>query len=164
MKALAEMIVFCIFAPSKMLVTMRRNSIIMLLSMVFVLSATAQQDTTTKPFKAYLFNEEYDVYMRINFHENDVVISWADLFGPLPGFLAKQNGTYCWLVLETEVHDNQAELQIVNDSGSEDLTATLTQENDSIYTLRQKSGSTIKLPQSGKWQKLPRTLTLKRRK
>ena len=46
---------------------------------------------------------------------------------------------------------------------SEDLTATLTAENDSLYVLKQVEGSTLKVPKEGKWQKLPSKLVLKRR-
>ena len=53
---------------------------------------------------------------------------------------------------------------MVNDTGSDDLRATLTQLNDSTYVLRQGSGATIKVPNNNKWQKLPGTLTFIRRK
>ena len=56
-----------------------------------------------------------------------------------------------------------ATLQMINDYGSEDLTATLTAENDSVFVLKQIDGSTLKVPNNGKWQKLPKTLELKRR-
>ena len=55
-------------------------------------------------------------------------------------------------------------MNLINDYGSEDLTATLTQKNDSIYILKQESGSTLKVPKNSKWQKIPKTLEMKRRK
>jgi hypothetical protein len=51
---------------------------------------------------------------------------------------------------------------MINDYGSEDLTATLTAENDSLYVLKQIDGSTLKVPNNGKWQKLPKRFELKR--
>ena len=51
---------------------------------------------------------------------------------------------------------------MINDYGSEDLTATLTAENDSVYVLKQIEGSTLKIPNNGKWLKLPKTLELRR--
>jgi hypothetical protein len=54
-------------------------------------------------------------------------------------------------------------LQLINDFGSEDLTATLTRKNDSVYVLRQEGGNPIKVPRNGKWQKLPKTIELKRK-
>ena len=62
----------------------------------------------------------------------------------------------------TDIKGKKASLQMVNDYGSEDLEATLTRQNDSIYVLRQGKGSTIKVPADGKWQKLPPVLPFKR--
>ena len=44
---------------------------------------------------------------------------------------------------------------LINDPGSDDLTATLTIKNDTTYVLKQGKGSTLKVPNKGKWQKLP---------
>lgn len=137
------------------------------LSLLAVLSCTlaiqAQQADSTV-FRAYLYNEEYDVYMRINLYDQDIIISWQDIYGPLPGFLAKNDYNFCWMITDSKVSGRKAELEMVNDYGSEDLTATLTLENDSLYVLRQKKGSALKVPNKGKWQKLPATLTFKKRK
>jgi hypothetical protein len=138
-----------------------------ILSLLAVLSCTlaiqAQQADSTV-FRAYLYNEEYDVYMRINLYDQDIIISWQDIYGPLPGFLAKNDYNFCWMITDSKVSGRKAELEMVNDYGSEDLTATLTLENDSLYVLRQKKGSALKVPNKGKWQKLPATLTFKKRK
>ncbi|MGX8696980.1 MAG: hypothetical protein ACSW8D_11380 [Prevotella sp.] len=138
-----------------------------ILSLLAVLSCTlaiqAQQADSTV-FRAYLYNDEYDVYMRINLYDQDIIISWQDIYGPLPGFLAKNDYNFCWMITDSKVSGRKAELEMVNDYGSEDLTATLTLENDSLYVLRQKKGSALKVPNKGKWQKLPATLTFKKRK
>lgn len=117
------------------------------------------------PFRAYLFNKEYNVYLRINFYDEDITIPGQDLYGKLPGYLAKQHNSFCWLITSAEIDDKgqTATLQMINDYGSEDLTATLKAESDSIYVLKQIEGSTLKVPNNGKWQKLPKTLELKRR-
>ena len=114
------------------------------------------------PFHAYLFNDEYKVFLRINLYEQDIIISWQEMFGPLPGFLAREGNNYCWIITDFTIDGNKAELEITNDYGSEDLTATLTCVNDSVYTLRQNSGSTMKVPEKKSWRKLPTTLTFKR--
>ena len=139
---------------------------IALLFFIFHLSSCpiVAQTTDSTAFKGYLYNAEYDVYMRINFHQKDVVISWEEMYGPQPGFLAKSNTSFCWIVTDAEIDGHKAHLEMVNDYGSDDLTATLTRENDSIYTLRQTGGSTLKVPKKDKWQKLPASLTFKRRK
>ena len=132
--------------------------------LTFLFSAAGAQTADNTAFKGYLENQEYNVYMRINFYEQDVVISWQEMFGQLPGFLSKHDNNYCWIITDATIDGNKAELELVNDYGSEDLKATLTQENDSVFVLRQRSGSNIKVPNKGKWQKLPGTLTFLKRK
>ena len=115
-----------------------------------------------KPFRAYLINKEYSVYLRIDFYQENISVPGQDLYGKLPGYLSKQHNSFCWLITSAEVDGNKATLQMINDYGSEDLTATLTAESDSIYVLKQIEGSTLKIPNNGKWQKLPKTLELRR--
>ena len=115
-----------------------------------------------KPFRAYLINKEYSVYLRIDFYQESISVPGQDLYGKLPGYLSKQHNSFCWLITSAEVEGNKATLQMINDYGSEDLTATLTAESDSVYVLKQIEGSTLKIPNNGKWQKLPKTLELKR--
>lgn len=123
--------------------------------------ALAQE--SKEPFRAYLINKEYSVYLRIDFHDENITIPGQDLYGQLPGYLSKQHNSFCWLITSAEVHGKTATLQMINDYGSEDLTATLTAKNDSIYVLKLLEGSTLKVPNNGKWQKLPKTLEFKRR-
>jgi hypothetical protein len=118
---------------------------------------------STEPFRAHLFNKEYSVFLRINFYDEDITVPGQDLYGKLPGYLSKQHHSFCWLITSAEVNGKTATLQMINDYGSEDLTATLTVENDSIYVLKQLDGSTLKVPNNGKWQKLPKTLEFRRR-
>ena len=115
-------------------------------------------------FRAYLYNNQYEVYLRINFYEQDITVPGQDLYGQLPGYLGKLHTSFCWVITSCKVkNDKKAEMQLINDFGSEDLKATLTRQNDSIYILKQEEGSTIKVPRNGKWQKLPKTLELKRK-
>ena len=114
-------------------------------------------------FRAYLYNNTYNVYLRINFYDQDVTVPGQELYGRLPGYLGKLHNSFCWVITSCEIKsEKKAELQLINDFGSEDLNATLTRENDSIYVLKQGAGSTIKVPNNGKWQKLPKTLEFKR--
>ena len=115
-------------------------------------------------FRAYIYNNTYNVYLRINFYDQDVTVPGQELYGRLPGYLGKLHNSFCWVITSCKVkNEKTAELQLINDFGSEDLTATLTRENDSIYVLKQGAGSTIKVPSNGKWQKLPKTLEFKRK-
>ena len=116
------------------------------------------------PFRAYLYNNEFDVYMRINFYDQNISVPGQDLFGQVPGFLSKKNYSFAWLITSAEIKGDKAQLSLINDYGSEDLTATLTRKNDSIYVLKQVDGSSLKVPaKGGKWQKLPKSIELKRR-
>lgn len=123
--------------------------------------ANAQTDSTT--FRTYIQNDEYKVYLRINFYDQDIIIPGQELYGPLPGFLGKERNSFCWPIIAAEVKGKKAYIQMVNDFGSEDLEATLIQKNDSTYVLKQGKGSVIKVPSDGKWKKLPTTLELKRK-
>ena len=125
------------------------------------ISVKAQSNNT--PFRAYLSNNEYNVFLRINFYEQDVNVPGQDLFGQVPGYLGKKNNSFAWLITSAKINGDKAKLQLINDYGSEDLTATLTRKNDSIYVLKQESGSTLKVPNKSKWLKLPKTLEFKRK-
>ncbi len=126
-----------------------------------ILSAYAQKQEG--PFLAYLYNNEYEVYLRIDFYNESITIPGQELYGQLPGYLGKKHNSFCWVITSVKINDKTAELQMINDFGSEDLTATLTVESDSLYRLKQVEGNTLKVPKNGKWQKLPKTLEFKRR-
>ncbi len=124
-------------------------------------TVTAQGDLH---FRGYFVNNDYEVYLRINLYEQNIEVPGQELYGQLPGYLGKQRNSFCWVITSAEVKGKEATLQLINDYGSEDLTATLTQKNDSVFVLRQGKGSALKVPKNGKWQKLPKTLEFKRRK
>ena len=130
-----------------------------------MLTALSFAQKENDAFRAYLYNNQYEVYLRINFYEQDITVPGQELYGELPGYLGKLHNSFCWVITSCKVkNDKKAEMQLINDFGSEDLTATLTRVNDSLYVLRQESGSTLKVPKNGKWQKLPKRFVLKRKK
>jgi len=139
---------------------MKRN-ILTIIALLLTTAIAAQKDSTA--FKAHLYNQEYKVFMHISLHQQDIIIPGQDILGSLPGYVGKEGYTFCWPIITADIKGNKAHLQIVNDYGSEDLEAVLIRENDSIYTLKQGKGSAIKMPDGNKWQKLPKTLTLKRK-
>ena len=139
-----------------------RKFVLMTALIMAAVNGFAQKDSTA--FRAYLYNNEYEVYLRINLHDQNITIPGQELYGELPGYLGKKNNSFCWVITSCKVHnDKKATLQLINDFGSEDLTATLTRKNDSVYVLRQEGGNPIKVPRNGKWQKLPKTIELKRK-
>ncbi|MBP3767323.1 MAG: hypothetical protein J6I31_03460 [Prevotella sp.] len=128
--------------------------------MLISIAVSAQQES--KPFKGYFVNDELEVYLRINLYDN-MDIPEHELFGPLPGFLAKQHNGFYWLITDAKVKGIKATVAFINDYGSEDLTATFLMPNDSTLVLEQKEGSPIKVPKKGKWFKLPSKITFKRK-
>lgn len=141
-----------------------RNICKFILSFVFTLMAVqmmAQNDSTA--FHTYLYNKEYNVFMNIDFNHHNVNIPEHELYGPVAGYLGIKTSTFYWIILSAEVKGKTARLEMVNDYGSEDLVASLTQVNDSVYKLTQEKGSSIKLPHKNKWMKLPSTLLFNRK-
>jgi hypothetical protein len=105
------------------------------------------------------------VYLRINFYDQDIEVPGQPLYGKLPGFLGKVHNSFCWVITSCKIkNDNEAEMSLINDYGSEDLQASLFCHNDTTYVLHQLKGSVLKIPKNGKWQKLPKYLVLKRKK
>ena len=136
-----------------------------ILSVIFMLTANILwAQTSHENFRAYLVNNKYEVYLRINLYEHNITVPAHELYGELPGFLGKKNNSFCWLITSCKIkNEREAELQLINDFGSEDLSATLIRQNDSIYILHQDEGSPIKVPLKGKWQKLPKVLEFKKK-
>lgn len=123
----------------------------------------AQSD---KVFHTYIYNDEFKVYMDINLYENNVIVPDQELFGEIPGYFGAKRDQRKWLITSAKIDGkNSATLEIVNDFGSEDLTATLTfNPEDGSYMLRQKSGSRIKIVVNRKWVKIPTELKFVPRK
>ena len=143
---------------------MRRIFIFLFLAFCGSLEFTVQ----SSPFRAYLYNEEYKVTMRINFYEQDITIPGQELFGQMAGYLSKEGTTYCWLVVKADIEkedscEAKATLIMSNDYGSEDFKAELTAKGDTAYVLKHLGGSVLKVPNNGKWQKLPKIIELKRK-
>ena len=137
--------------------------LLLLLLQLYCTTLFAQDEKQT--FRAYLYNNEYDVYLRINFYDQDIEVPGQPIYGKLPGFLGKLHNSFCWVITSCKIKkDNEAEMSLINDYGSEDLQASLFCHNDSTYVLHQLKGSTLKIPKNGKWQKLPKYLVLKRKK
>lgn len=127
------------------------------------LKLAAQND---KVFHTYIYNDEFKVYMDINLYENNVIVPNQELFGETPGYFGAKRDERKWLITSAKIDGkNTATLEIVNDYGSEDLTATLTfNPEDGSYVLRQKSGSRIKIVVNRKWVKIPTELKFVPRK
>lgn len=121
------------------------------------LTSFAQKDSTI--FKGYLSNNEQEVYLQINFYQNDIKVPGQEIFGTIAGFLGDRKDSRKWLITNAAIEGKTAHLSIINDYGSEDLTADLTLESDGTYSLKQITGSNIKIARNRKWVKIPKKLT-----
>ena len=112
--------------------------------------------------KGHYYNEEYQVYLYINTIDKDVMVPDQDIYGPLPGYFGSKRDSRLWLVLEAEPSGKKIEITVINDYGSEDFTATLSENADGILTMKHESGSTYKIVVNNKYVKIPKTLVLKK--
>lgn len=139
---------------------MKRLSILAIISAI-ALNAFSQNDSI---FKCNLYNEEYKVYMNINLYDSNITAPRQEIFGELPGYFGQDNDSMVWLITDVKISKNNvAKLSIINDYGSEDLTATLTVDKDGNYILKQEDGSRIKIVENRKWVKIPTELKFKKR-
>lgn len=148
------------FAPIKVLI-MKKILFIAIVALLS-LSATAQnklsgKDSTT--FKGYLYNEKYNVYLVIDFYHNNVMVPNQEIYGAMAGYFGDRQDGRKWLFTNAKIiSKDKAEIQITNDYGSEDLTATLTAIDGKNFLLRQEEGSTLKIARNRKWVKMPKEL------
>ncbi len=137
---------------------MKKIKSILLAVALWATSVQAFGQTESKAFCKNLYNKEFDVFLNIN-TKDYMSVPAHELFGNLPGYIGLTTSTFYWLILEAEVEGKTVKMQLVNDYGSEDLTAELKQTSDSTFVLTQGTGSAIKLPKNKKWLKLPKKIT-----
>ena len=110
-------------------------------------------------FKAHLVNDEYQVWMDIDFYHNNITVPRQEIFGEVPGYFGAVRDTRKWIISDAAIKGKKALLTIINDDGSEDLTAELKRNSDGTYTLTRLAGSTMKIVVNNKWVKIPKDIT-----
>lgn len=116
-----------------------------------------RKDSTT--FKGYLYNGKFDVYIQMDFYHNNIIVPYQEIYGELPGYFGDRQDGRKWLITDANISNpNTANLQMINDYGSEDLTATIKQINDTTYELKQETGNTLKIARNRKWVKMPKVI------
>lgn len=132
--------------------------------------AQSEGDENLAIFNGYYYSQEYQVYFRLNLSEQGMEVPNHELLGNMPGYLAKNHNNFYWLITDwkySKAHKKSKaptiDLSLINDYGSEDFTATLKKINDSIYSFKQTEGNILKIPNNGKWQKLPKELLFKKK-
>ena len=116
----------------------------------------AQTDSTL--FKGKITNKEYHDNMNIDFYHKNLKVPRHELFGEMPGYFGDRRDSRKWLITDADIEGKTAHLSIINDYGSEDLTAALIALPDGSYELHQKEGSNLKIARNRKWVKIPKNL------
>lgn len=128
-----------------------------------VMAQKAKVRTDSTRFCGRFANADFDIYLCLDAYRNSVVVPGQEIYGSLPGYLGDNKDGRKWLFTSsTLTAPDKLRLEIINDYGSEDLTATLQQTDDSTFVLRQVSGSTIKVVRDYKWVKLPGKLVFRK--
>lgn len=135
--------------------------LITILGLLCLTANAAVKDSTT--FKGRIDNDEYQVYIVMDFYKKNIVCPRQEVFGENPGYLGAKRDTRKWIIEDADVNKNTAKLVIINDYGSEDLDAKLTYNGDGTYTLERLSGSVIKIVVNREWVKIPKKLVFKRK-
>lgn len=135
-----------------------KKVLFLLIICIFSLQMKAQDCQT---FKGHLCNNEFMVYLDIDFYANNIIVPGQEIFGELPGYFGALRDSRKWLITSVKLTDpTTAILSITNDYGSEDLEAILKLQKDGSYVLQQKKGSRIKIVVDRKWVKIPTDLVL----
>ena len=113
-------------------------------------------------FRGKLVNSELEVAIVLNLYEKNVKVPQQEIFGNVDGYLYYKHDGRKWIIVESEVQGDRALLTIINDYGSEDLTATLTYQPDGSFVLKQETGSALKIVKDRKWVKLPKKIVFKK--
>ena len=126
----------------------------------------AQKAKCDSVFNAYIYNDEYKVYIDMNLYKQDINVPGQEVLGNMPGYFGAIRDSRKWLFASAKIEGkNSALLDIVNDYGSEDLTAILTYDAaKDVYRLKQTGGSRLKIVVNRKWQKIPAEITFARHK
>lgn len=135
--------------------------LITILGLLCLTANAAVKDSTT--FKGRIDNDEYQVYIVMDFYKKNIVCPRQEVFGENPGYFGAKRDTRKWIIEDANVNKNTAKLVIINDYGSEDLDAKLTYNGDGTYTLERLSGSVIKIVVNREWVKIPKKLVFKRK-
>lgn len=149
-----------------------KQLILLLLCLALGTTAWAQQNAEqvgepqdSLTFTGKITNDEYQVWIEMDFYLKNIACPGQEIFGENPGYLGARRDSRKWIILDAEPQGCTAQLTIINDYGSDDLTATLTfNPKDGSYLLEQKTGSTMRIAVNNKWVKLPKRMVFERKK
>ena len=113
--------------------------------------------------KGRYYNEEYQVFLYLHADTADVKVPGQDIYGDLPGYFGSKRDSRLWLITDCErINDKKVEITVINDYGSEDFTAALTEDANGNITMKHIEGSTFKIVVDRKYVKIPKVFILKK--
>ena len=137
----------------------RMNKIIVALLLTSISLATNAQSL----LKGTYYNAEYQIYLHLNADSCNVTVPGQEIYGELPGYFSTKRDSRLWLIIECErLKSNKIEATVINDYGSEDFTATLTEDDQGNITMKHLDGSTYKIVVNSKYVKIPKEIVLKK--
>ena len=126
----------------------------------------AQNNVTSNDSIAFIgefHNNEYNVYIKINFIDKDILVPGQEILGELDGYFGSTQSSHIWPITSSEVEGSSAKIEVINNYGSEDFTASIILKDNNTLEFKHLKGSTFKFPVNKKWQKLPSKLTFIRK-
>lgn len=135
-------------------------SIILLLCMSN-LHIMAQADST---YIGKFYNQEYKIFLKIDLVNKNIVVDDQTVFGEMDGYIGSDQCNHIWAIVSSEIINGKAEIEVVNNYGSEDFQATLTKDKDNNLIFKHTEGSVLKFPVNRKWQKIPSKILFVRQK
>ena len=121
----------------------------------------AQNNVTSNDSIAFIgefHNNEYNVYIKINLIDKDILVHGQEILGELDGYFGSTQSSHIWPITSSEVEGNNAKIEVINNYGSEDFTASIILKDNNTLEFKHLKGSTFKFPVNKKWQKLPSKL------
>ena len=140
----------------------KKSVFVLVLSLMVTLGCYAQ----TRPdstFIGKIYNDEYKINIVMNLVDKNVTVPQQDIFGNVDGYMACTGTEHVWTIVTSEFEGHTAHIEMINNYGSEDVSATLTLEKDGTYTYKHVSGSTLKFPLGLKWHKIPTKVIFKKK-
>ena len=121
----------------------------------------AQNNVTSNDSIAFIgefHNNEYNVYIKINLIDKDILVPGQEILGELDGHFGSTQSSHIWPITSSEVEGNTSKIEVINNYGSEDFTASIILKDNNTLEFKHLKGSTFKFPVNKKWQKLPSKL------
>ena len=117
----------------------------------------AQNNVTSNDSIAFIgefHNNEYNVYIKINLIDKDILVPGQEILGELDGYFGSTQSSHIWPITSSEVEGSTAKIEVINNYGSEDFTASIILKDNNTLEFKHLKGSTFKFPVNKKWQKL----------